>query len=114
MGLLWSALQSAVMLRLKGCHSGFKLLLMTSVLCTTVHSPYSVDLLMVRKGSLLPKPKKSLAVRSFARRLKDKTSLLVIISSAVTEIVCFLFEADFPAPARSKIVREDGNTHGGL
>ena len=104
MGLLWSALQIEVILRVNGFHSGCKFLLMTSVLWTTVHCPYSLDLLKVRKGSLLPKPKKSLAVRSFAFNLKERTSLFEMTSSAVTVIVCFLFEADFPKPASGKIV----------
>jgi hypothetical protein len=64
-----------------------------------------LDLLKVRKGSLLPKPKKSLAVRSLAFSLKERTSLFEMISSAVTVIVCFLFEADLPEPASGKIVR---------
>ena len=58
---------------------------------------------MVRKGSLFPNPKKSLAVRSLAFRLKERTSLLEMTSSAVTVIVCFLFDADFPDPASGEI-----------
>jgi uncharacterized membrane protein YccF (DUF307 family) len=90
------------MLIVNGFQTGFRFLLITSVLCTTVHWPYSLDLLMVRNGSLFPKPKKSLAVRSLAFSLKERTSLLEMTSSAVTVIVCFLLEADFPDPAVEK------------
>ena len=99
MGLLWSALHSELMLSVNGFQTGLRFLLITSVLCTTVHCPYSLDRLKVRKGSLLPKPKKSLAVRSLAFSLKERTSLFEMISSAVTVIVCFLLEADLPEPA---------------
>ena len=74
---------------------------MTSVLWTTVKPPYSPDLLMVRNGSLLPNPKKSLASKLRAPNLSLRTSLFAITSSAVIMIVCFLFWAERPAPTNN-------------
>lgn len=85
-----SPLQSVLRGRVKVFQLGLILYLMTSVLWTTVKVPCSLDLLMVRNGSLRPNPNQSFLSNFKPLRLSLRTSLLARISSATIVMDCFV------------------------